>query len=239
MAMAMAMPMADEITPGLLRMEKVASSGWSWNMFLVRLRGGGLLVHSPIRFDGDGLSSIDAIGTPRVIFAPNHFHNAGLPAARARWPNAIVVASEGASPRLSRQRHEGIRPLEEAIPLLPDGARFLPCEGTKTGETFLSLPPQPGERGPTWIACDAFFHVTRAVRGTMGMMLRAMAVVPGLRVSRTFRYVAVRDARAYVSWLEAAIEREAPFRLVVSHGEALEGDDLGGRLLAATRDRLG
>ena len=38
-----------------------------------------------------------------MFLAPNHFHNLGLAEWTAKYPDAIVVSSETALPRLKRQ----------------------------------------------------------------------------------------------------------------------------------------
>ncbi len=216
-------------------LEKVAPTGWSWSMQLVRLAGGGVLVHSPTWLGEGTFERVSAIGEPRVLFAPNHFHHLSLQRFRDRWPAAVVVASEAALPRLRDEGHRGLAELESASGLLPPGASWLRCEGTRSGEAWLSLARGAGR---AWIVCDAFFHVTRPLSGVTGLALRALAVAPGLRVSRTFRWLALRDRAAYRAWALAAIAREAPSELHVSHGERLAAPDLAARLTGAIERAL-
>lgn len=204
-------------------------------MHLVRLAGGGVLVHSPTWLGEDTFERVSAIGEPRVLFAPNHFHHLSLQRFRERWPDAVAVASEAALPRLRDKGHEGLGGLESASALLPPGATWLRCEGTKSGEAWLSVPRGAGR---AWIVCDAFFHVTRPLSGMTGLALRALAVAPGLRVSRTFRWLAVRDRAAYRAWALEKIAREAPSELHVSHGETLAAADLPARLTEAIERAL-
>jgi hypothetical protein len=96
----------------------------------------------------------------------------------------------------------------------------------------------PGDGGPTWIVSDAFFHLVPPVTGVMGVALRVLGVQPGLRLSTTFRGLCVRDRAAYRAWALAAIKRERPRRLLMSHGEPVEGEDLPERLAAIVRRRL-
>jgi hypothetical protein len=216
-------------------LEKRATSGWNWNMTLVRLPGGGVLVHSPTWLGDETWARVAAIGEPRVLFAPNHFHHVGLQRFRARFPRAIAVATAGATPRLRGKGHDGLQGLSETIQLLPSGARWLECEGTKNGEAWLSL---PGAAGRIWIVCDAFFHMTRAVTGAMGLGLRALGVGMGLRVSRSFRWVGVASRPTYCRWALAAIDREQPRTIFGSHGEPLTAADLPERLADAIRRAL-
>lgn len=222
----------NEIAPGVLRLEKVASSGWCWNMLVVKLPGGGLLVQSPTWLGDDTFEQLDALGEVKVLFAPNNYHHLSLPRFRARYPNALAVASEVALPRLRAKGHEGVVELSEAERLLPVGARWLRCEGTKSGEAWLSLP------GSVWLVCDAFFNVERPVTGLMGMTLRTLKIAPGLSIGKTYRWLALRDVALYRTWALEKIVSEAPRHLVPSHGEAVSSETLASRLEELVRDKL-
>ncbi len=205
-------------------------------MYAVRLRDGRTLLHSPTWVGDDTFERLEAIGPPGVLFAPNHFHHLGLKRFRARYPGALVVASREALPRLQAKGHQGLRELAEAEPLLPEGARFLRCEGVRSGEAWLSLIDE-GQR--TLLASDAFFNVVQPVTGLAGFMLRRMAIVPGLQIGATFIWLAIGDRRAYRAWARETLAREAPVRLALSHGEPIEAPDLGDRLATLIERRLG
>jgi hypothetical protein len=209
------------------------ASGWPAGMHVVPLERGELLIHSPTTIDDDTLARIDAMGTPRILFAPNHFHHLGLGRYRVRFPDSIVAASSGAIPRLRSRGHQGIRPLEDVA--LPAGMRWLVPEGTKSGEAWLAI---DGEGGPTWIVCDAFFNEPSPVRGLEGTFLRLGKISPGLCLGATFKLLCLRDSAQYGAWVLAALDREKPRRLLFSHGEPLEGD-APTKLAAVIRARLG
>jgi hypothetical protein len=231
----MSSPTLSEVAPGIWSVEKDVGGGWHNAMFVVRLRSGGLLIHSPTRL-GDGMfEQIAALGPVEVLFAPNHFHHLGLPRYRERFAEANVACSAGARPRLEKKGHAGLVDLSEVEPLLPEGGRFLHCEGLKNGEVFLSL-DAGGTR--TWIVCDAFFHETRPIRGARTLLLRALGVAPGLRIGRTFHWVGLADRKAYRAWLDQALEREQPKRILVSHGTPIEVGD-GAALRAEISRGLG
>ncbi len=222
-----------EIAPGLWLTEKDVGGGWHNAMVVVRLRTGGLLVHSPTRMGDAMLDAIAALGPVEVLFAPNHFHNMGLPRYRERFPEAKVAASAGARPRLAKQGHRDLVDLAEVAGSLPEGARFLECEAVKTGEAFLSL--EAGGRRH-WLVCDAFFHEERPIAGLRGVVLRWLSTCPGLCVGQTFLWLGVADRARYRAWLEATLAREQPERIVVSHGTPYDvGDGAALRDLIARR----
>ena len=177
---------------------------------------------------------LDALGRVSVLIAPNHFHHLALPAFRARYPQARVLAASGAIPRLRAKGHAGLEPIEDAT--LPPGLRACVAEGTRTGETFLVC-DDGIER--SLLVCDAFFHVNTPVRGLVGAFLHATQTTPGLKMGRTFKYMALADAAAYRRWATETLRGVSPQRVLFSHGEPLVGTDVVPRLLAAIDERLG
>ena len=223
-----------EVAPGIHLLERQEESGWGWNLVVVALPGGGTLVHSPSWLDEQTLERVAALGTPRVLVAPNHFHFLTLPRFQARWPDALAVASERATPRLSRKGIRNLRPLAEALPLLPAGSRFVEPAGTRTGEAWLVV---PREQGTTLLVGDAFFNLSRPTRGGLGFLLRALKVVPGLRISTTYRLLGVSDLPACRASTIDLVTAVAPTEVCFSHGDVLRGPDCGGRLAAAVAAR--
>ena len=84
----------------MLRIVEDLAGGWQRAMVLVRLPGGGLLVHSPTWVGPATFAKVEAFGEPRVLFAPNHFHHMFLARFRERWPGARAVAGGVALGRL-------------------------------------------------------------------------------------------------------------------------------------------
>ena len=230
----MSAPPFSEIAPGVHRASRVDGAGWEVDMYTVALPSGGLLVHSPTRVDGAPHPGLDALGRPEILLAPNHFHHMGLKAYRAKYPDAAAVASDGARPRLARQGHADLGRLEDVGDRLPRGARFLVCEGVKTGEVFLSL-DAGGRR--VWIVCDALFHVTRPLTGFTGFVLKSLKTGPGLCVGQTFLWLALRDRRSYLSWLKKMLDEERPATLLFSHGDPYDVGD-GAELASLLERRL-
>lgn len=227
-------PPFSEVVPGVHRAARVDGAGWEVGMYAVELPSRGLLVHSPTRVDGATHPGLDALGRPEILLAPNHFHHMGMRTYRARYPDALAVASDGARPRLERQGHRGLGALDEARARLPSGARLLACDGVKTGEVFLSL-DAGGRR--VWIVCDALFHVQRPLTGFTGFMLKRMKTGPGLCVGQTFLWLALRDRRAFLAWMTAKLAEERPATLLFSHGEPYDVGD-GAELSALLERRL-
>lgn len=64
-------------------------------MTILKLRDGGLALHSPVPAPEATLAAIDALGPVRVIIAPNNFHHLYLPKSIARYPQAEVWGAPG------------------------------------------------------------------------------------------------------------------------------------------------
>ncbi len=222
------------------RLERRDKNGWSVAMHVLDLgprgpNGAELLIHSPTWVGDATFERIDALGRPRLIFAPNHFHHLSVRRFRERYPDARVVASAGAIPRLERHGHTGLEKIEDT--LLPSKIRWLVPEGTKSGEAWLSVDVEGGA-GPTWIVCDAFFHENAPIKGLEGAFLRLAKIAPGLCIGMTFTMMCIADKRRYARSVHDLIDREKPSRVLFSHGEPLEGD-VAGALHAVLDARLG
>lgn len=215
-------PELREVAPGLYCAERGVGGGFHNAMYALRLRGGGLAIHSPTRLGAPMFEALAALGEVRFLLAPNHFHHLGLPAYRERFPQALVVASDGARPRLEKKGHAPIAGLEALEAELAEGDHLLRPEGLKNGEVFLSLACGGARQ---WLVCDAFFHETRGLSGMRQVLFRALGVAPGFRLGQTFLWVGIADRRRYRAWLEAALAREQPRRLWVSHGTPYDVGD--------------
>lgn len=215
------------------RTTNVEPSGWEVGMLALPLRGGGSLVFSPT-WHGEGtFEELEAaVGPPAVLLAPNHYHHLSMKRFRARYPSAIAVTSAGAAPRLRRLGHEGLAALEGAASSLAPGMRLVELPHTKTGETLVAF---DGPEGRSWLVCDAFFRIERPTTGAMGVALRWLDTVPGLKVGRTYRWLAVTDRRRYLEALTALVREESPRTIHFSHGEPLAAPDLPDRLIEAAR----
>lgn len=223
-----------EVAPGLHVITRTPPHGFGWNVIVLQLPAGGTLVYSPSWLDETTFERIEALGEPKVLCAPNAFHNVSLAKFRARYPAAKAVAATAAMGHLTKQGHSGLLPVESVNELLPPGAQWHHCEGTKTGEVWLSVPQQTGR---ALLIGDAFFHFDRPLSGFVGWLLKRLKVWPGLKVSTTYQFLAVRNVRAYRAWVLGELAKIAPTTLVPSHGAALTAPDLTQQLVRAVEVR--
>ncbi|MFO0676525.1 MAG: hypothetical protein U0169_08325 [Polyangiaceae bacterium] len=204
------------VAPDVFRATRPQSYGWENAMYVLRLADGSLLVHSATDLGEGTFEAIRKLGDVRWLFAPNHFHHLGIPAYRRVFPGARAIAAPGAVKRLRAKGVDAVGLDTVDVPL-PAGAGFLVAEGTKSGETILVW---PGEGGPTWIVCDAFFNVP-SLSGFPGAVLRALRTGPGLALGKTFEWLVIGDRERYRSWIHGALDAGPPARMFFSHGEPL------------------
>jgi hypothetical protein len=230
------MNMFTEIVPGVFQAEKQMKSGWGLNMTCVQLPEKQLLIYSPTWLGDSTFEEVEKLGTPSILMAPNHFHYMSMGRFHERYPNAKVVASELACKRLHTKGVPYIETLEKTSLSLPDNLSYMVCEGSKTGETFLTI--QQGEQR-LWLVCDAFFNVKRDTTGMMGFVLRTLKTTPGMCIGQTFLWLGLKERATYRQWLETKLKMEAPTMLIPSHGVVERGADLAEQLLRLASKRLG
>ncbi len=190
-----------------------------------------LLVVSPgAPFDDARHAELARWGRPAWLLAPNHFHNAGIAAWKARYPDARVVAHPRALPRLRRQvpgvAFEDLSGLEAE---LPAPMRLLCPPGARQGEVWVSLRTPAGV---AWFVTDALVNESKLV-GPAGAMLWLAGFRARLMTNPLFKTFFLDDRAAYRRWALDELAREAPTLFVPAHGRTLEGPDTPALLQAA------
>jgi hypothetical protein len=183
----------------------------------------GLIVVSP----ATGLSDRDydvlrEHGEVRALIANNAFHGMGQAAWRARFPDAVSYAPDGALKSLGKKAPDlGYRPLSSLV--LPDHVRCDVPPGFKTGETFLRIETS---KGRVWFTGDLLTNVPRLPPPPLRWLFTWTDSGPGFRLFRPAVWLAVGDKKVLRSWMLERIESEPPAIVVTSHGPAFEAPDL-------------
>lgn len=202
-------------------------------MAVIGLGDGGLLVVSPGAPTSDArFEALAKWGTPRFLLAPNHFHNGGIAAWKARFPDATVVAHERALARL-RKKVPGVQfqDLTALRAALPEGVRVFSPPMAKQGETWVSLKTADGTG---WFVTDGLLNEERMPGGPLGLLMKVIGFRAGLLTNPFFKRFFLTDKAAYKAWVAEELERDKPTLFVPSHGTVLRGPDVGDRLRAAT-----
>lgn len=180
----------------------------------LRLRDGSICLYSPVA----GLKpatrdSLTALGPVTFLLAPNHYHNKGLAEYAAAFPDAALVCSGRAQPRLEQQTGLSFDSVQTLERMLPDDCEILTPEGLKNGEVWLAM---RSERALAWILCDAF-------TGSAG---NADGIATQIEQLRTFPRYGIADEPAYSAWVQAALSRQAPGLIIPCHGSIVRSDTL-------------
>jgi hypothetical protein len=202
----------------------------SLRMLAIRLKDNSVMVVSPIK--GLSQSCIDqlrSLGQVKFLLAPNHFHNLGIRPFVEMFPGVKLVARNEARPRLKKLTGLEVDDLESVQDMLPQHVQIYQPAGTKSGETWIRVATQPGN---VWIVSDSFFNMPQVPNNFLGFVLRVCGTAPGLRVSRVFRIIALRDKAAYRNWVAARAAADQPVMVIPGHGEFIRGKDLAAKLVA-------
>lgn len=209
-----------EPVPGLSAVHE--ARGKTLGAFAVRLKAGGVCVFSPVAGLTDAVKeSLLALGDVTVLFAPNHYHNMAMREYAAAFPNARLLASAAAIPRLKKVTRLSFTAADVLADELPRGVALLEPEGLKTGEAWLRVREK---KTTAWIVVDAFCGPPSGAGG------------PGLL--KTFPKFGVGDRDRYVAWVERQIRRDKPTSLLPCHGRSVHDAALPEKLLDLVANRL-
>jgi len=208
----------EKLTDNVFMSHYTQPSGMHLACYALKLPDGSCIVHGPLS-KIDPLSIEPFAGKVSIILAPNHYHHLGLPRWRSAWPEAIVVASSTAIPRLQKQGHQNLQPLSAVSSKLGSAVQLVEIQGTKTGETFLIYQASPNEFH--WIICDALFNISGPLAGFMGFVLKITQTAPGLTFGRTFRWLAIKNKSVFLQSFQETFQKYPPKAIYFSHGDPL------------------
>jgi uncharacterized protein DUF4336 len=183
---------------------------------LVRLSGGGVLIHTPGPLSDEVRRVIEARGPVRAIVAPNLLHHFYLAESIAAWPEARVFAAPGLRAKLETVRVD--EELSDAVPALWAGD----LEQVSTqGAPGLSETVFFHRASRTLLCLDLCFNVRESASFVTRALMRVNGAYGRFGPSRIFRYGVVKDARAMRASIDRILEWDFD-RVSVAHGEILE-----------------
>jgi hypothetical protein len=184
-------------------------------MTLVRREDGSVVVHSAIALDDESMSEIEAWGTPSVLLVPNTFHRLDAPAFAARYPEIKVLC-----PKRGRRKVEEVVRVDGTYEDY-EGGKSLALEyldGTGRAEGVLKI---SSAGGATLVFNDAVFNLPHG-SGVTGFIFRYITgSTGGPRVTRLFRWFAVKDKAALRAHFERLADTPGLSRIIVSHGRPI------------------
>ena len=199
----------DAKLPGSMPLER--------RMTVVRLRDGRLVVHNAIALDDASMATLEAWGEMAFLIVPNGFHRIDAFAFKQRYPKMTVIAGPQ-----GRKKIELALSVDGGPELLPadGGMHGHNLDGDKIGEMAFII-----EHGATktLLVNDALFNQPHKP-GFGGFVMRALGSTGGLKLSRLMRIFGVSDAKAFRAHLVRLAEAPHVTRLIMSHGDIIEGD---------------
>jgi len=186
-------------------------------MTVVRLSGGGLLVHCPVALDEATRREVDALGTVRAVVAPSLFHHLYVGPWMAAYPRASFWACPGLERKRSDLAWTGV------LGDTPGGDWSEDVDQASFTARFEHEVVFFHKKSRTLVCADALLnlstHPSLATRGVAFLMGNSG---PG---KGYLERVAVRDYRLGRRQVDRILEWDID-RVVLAHGAMLHG---GGR----------
>jgi hypothetical protein len=198
-------------------------------MVVVRMRGGGLVIHSGIALDEAAMREVEKLGEPAFLIVPNGGHRLDAPAYKARYPQLKVFC-----PRGSRKKVEEVVAVDGAYENFPpdDTVRFETLHGVAESEGAMMVRSVDGQ---TLVLNDAMFNMDRK-RDPLGFLFTTIfGSAPGPRVSRLAKLVFIKDKTALRADFARYAELPDLTRVIVAHEKVAAGEAAREALRAAMR----
>ncbi|HTO69156.1 MAG TPA: DUF4336 domain-containing protein [Myxococcota bacterium] len=186
-------------------------------MTVIRLRDGGLVLHSPVRLDHELRAELDRLGEVRALISPNLHHHLFAADYPAGYPDARLFAAPGLP--LKRPDLKFAEELDDAAPLL---WRAELEQHLFRGVPFLSelVFFHPATR--TLVCTDLVMNVAKGdVHGWTRLFFLAVGAEGRFGPHRGVRWLFIRDRAAARGSVERMLQWDFD-RVVMAHGHVLE-----------------
>lgn len=185
-------------------------------MTVVRLPGGGLLLHSPVPIDDALRAEVARLGPVEHIVCPNRYHHVHAVAAQKRFPDANLSAAAGLEKKRPDLRID--RVLDETpAPGWGDAIDLVSIDGCMLGETVLFHRPSR-----TLISADLVEYFEHHDEWLTRTYLKAAGVYGKVAWNRLL-YFMYRDRAAARASLDRILAWDFE-RVSIAHGEIIERD---------------
>jgi hypothetical protein len=194
-------------------------------MTVVRLRDGGLVLHSPVRADDETRAALDALGPVRAVIAPNLHHHFFV----GGWARAYPDARVHGAPGLARKKPD-LRVDAELGDAPPPEWRGELDQHVFRGAPAFSEVVFHHRASRTAIFTDLVFNVPRG-GGAGARLFYWLVGAEGRFGPHRIVRLGIRDRRAARASVETLLAWDVE-RIVMSHGEVI-GADARAHLAAA------
>jgi hypothetical protein len=185
-------------------------------MTVVRLPGGGLLLHSPVPIDDALRAELDRLGPVEHIVAPNRYHHLYAGQVKALYPSATLSAARG----LEKKRPDlAIDRVFDETPAPGWGDTFdlVTIDGCMLGETVLLHRPSK-----TLVSADLVEYFEHHEEWWTRQYLKAAGVYGEVAWNRLLKFM-YRDRAAARASLDRIFGWDFD-RVTIAHGDIIEHD---------------
>ena len=196
-------------------------------MTVVRLHGGGLLIHSAIALDEASMKRLEAWGTPEILLIPHIRHRMDAPRFKRRYPALRVFAPPGV---LAKAR--AVVAVEGAYADVPPDPAFSLelLAGTAQAEGALLV---HSNDGTSVVLNEVVFDLEPPKSAFARAALKFAGFGPGPRVTPVVKLEMVKDRAALREQLLRLAALPELVRLIVSHSRMSSGPEAALALRAA------
>ncbi len=185
----------EEFAPGLWQVRGTLKIPLVRKMVIHRLPSGGLLLHSVVAMDDEGLRALEALGRPEVMVIPHPMHTMDAPFYAKRYPDLKIIAPDDAVTRLGG-RVKAHPSAEEELPQHDIRAHRVP--GMKYTEIVLDVPSGGGR---------ALLFTDLVGQGDVkGFAMRLLGPPRGAGIARIVRWRQIGDKAQVAGFLRKAGE---------------------------------
>ena len=192
---------------------RVAGLEIGTRMSVIRLRDGGLFLHSPVALDASLRAELDALGEIRHVVAPNLHHHLYLADYRA-LPGVRVYGPPGLPDKKRGMRFDAV--LTDAA---PEAWRGEIDQQPFAGAPFMGEVVFCHRASRTLLVADLLFNFVECDHTPTRWWLRAMGALGRFGPPRHVRWL-IRDRQAARRAADAILQWEIE-RIVVGHGVLL------------------
>lgn len=176
-------------------------------MAVWRRDDGGLVVHSAIAMNDEGMAALAALGTPKVMIVPNALHRLDAAVWKARFPELKVYAP--AASRAAVEKKVGVDgTVEEAGGAI--GAGVVAPAGVKPSEYIY-------DAHGAWILADVMMNLP-PLPGFGGWVFGVIGSTGFFGITGIGRMLLLKDRSAFKAWLAS---QPAPAAIIPAHGDVI------------------
>jgi hypothetical protein len=186
-------------------------------MTVVRLLDGTTIIYSPIALDEAQMQRLEEFGRPAFLIIPGSHHRVDAKIWKQRYPAAKVIAAQGA-----RKAVEEVVPVDSVVPDFGDrSVAFFTVPGTTMDEAALTV---SSTSGMTLILNDILANVQNAkgINSVVAWVFGFSGKQP--KIPFPEKLSIIDDKAALAAQFQAWAADPALTRIIVSHGDIIEGD---------------